>query len=364
MTERTKNPATRLPEPVSIQAVLDALPVGADDAALAAGLTQAFPGFAFSAATTDDSYWRSDRSVLAADGSRIARLRPWMEAELSRHGGDVRALWTSLHDSDLQLSEWHGTNVFTFAPTGPGATDYVQISLGWETEWRTGPIVDPGSRPYSEEDLFDPSWIKHGEFTAEQVLAGPVYRLPTRASSGVVHMRSFIARCARIEREKREAKRPELEQRVLVSDNGARETPFLELVPDWFDFVPREVRFFQDWEQSSAAEQRVYAHWALDISDYDYRGQRVIGFIPRPLRPPAETLQAGDASVHMLMDRIEAIDREIGLPFGWFFLMTHGNWVEPEVGEAIATGLRAQRVRIPDKDAQVLLRWADTRYGF
>ena len=39
MTERTKNPATRLPEPVSIQAVLDALPVGADDAALAAGLT-------------------------------------------------------------------------------------------------------------------------------------------------------------------------------------------------------------------------------------------------------------------------------------------------------------------------------------
>ena len=44
-----------------------------------------------------------------------------------------------------------------------------------------------------------------------------------------------------------------------------------------------------------------------------------------------------DASVHLLMDRIEAIDRELGLPFGWFFLMTHGHWVDPEVGQAIAT---------------------------
>lgn len=66
----------------------------------------------------------------------------------------------------------------------------------------------------------------------------------------------------------------------------------------------------------------------------------------------------------MLMDRIEAIDREVGLPFAWFFLMTHGNRVDPDVGEAIALGLREARVRLPDRDAKVLLRWADQRYGF
>ena len=64
------------------------------------------------------------------------------------------------------------------------------------------------------------------------------------------------------------------------------------------------------------------------------------------------------------MDRIEAVDREIGLPFGWFFLMTHGHWVDPDVGQAIAAGLRAQRIRVPDRDAAVLLRWADKSYGF
>jgi hypothetical protein len=71
-----------------------------------------------------------------------------------------------------------------------------------------------------------------------------------------------------------------------------------------------------------------------------------------------------DASVHILMDHIEAIDREFGLPFGWFFLMPHGHWVEAEIGQAIATGLREQRVRLPDRDARVLLRWADKPYGF
>jgi hypothetical protein len=64
------------------------------------------------------------------------------------------------------------------------------------------------------------------------------------------------------------------------------------------------------------------------------------------------------------MDRIEAVDRELGLPFGWFFLMTHGHWVEAEIGQALAAGLREGRICLPDRDARVLLRWADKPYGF
>ena len=87
-------------------------------------------------------------------------------------------------------------------------------------------------------------------------------------------------------------------------------------------------------------------------------------FFPRPLHLPEERLEAGDASVHILMDRIEAIDREMGLPFAWFFLMTHGNRISPEVGETIAQGLREARVRLPEHDAKVLLRWVEKRYIF
>lgn len=158
-----------------------------------------------------------------------------------------------------------------------------------------------------------------------------------------------------------------MEQRVIyeVGPDGTWETPFLSEVPDWFDHVPREVRFFKDWEASSASVSRVFSHWALEVRDYEHGGQRELGFIPRPLRVPRERLTATEGtSVQILMDRIEEIDREVGLPFGWFFLMTHGNWVDPDVGHAITQGLKAQRVRLPDQDARVLLQRADQTYGF
>ena len=361
MTEISENAPTRLPDHGSVEAVLACLPAGADETALARALSEAFPGFAFSAANVDDQYWRDTRSVLAADGLRIAEYRPWMKAELAKDNGDIATLWRRLQDTDLHISEWHGNSVYAFAPTGPGAADYVQISLGRETEWCAGPIVNPSRRPWGEEVLPGRSGMSHEERSDVKVLAGPLYRL-NRASS-VVYVRTFLARCARLERDKREARRPELERRVWVGSDGRR-TPFLDMQPNYFDFTPREVRFFQDWEESSARTSRVFEHWALDIRDSAHKGERELAFIPRPLHLPDERLEAGDASPHILMDRIEAIDREMGLPFAWFFLMTHGNKVSPEVGETIAQGLREARVRLPDHDAKVLLRWFEERYGF
>ena len=147
--------------------------------------------------------------------------------------------------------------------------------------------------------------------------------------------------------------------------DGMRERPLLEAVPDLERVLP-EVRFFQDWQQTSAGSQRVFAHWVLDIHDYSVvEGEREIGFIPRPLRQPKERLLATrDGSVHALLERCEVIDREVGLPFGWFFLMIQGHWVDQGVGQAIAQGARARRVRLPDPDERVLLRWAERPYGF
>lgn len=52
------------------------------------------------------------------------------------------------------------------------------------------------------------------------------------------------------------------------------------------------MRFFQDWEESSARSARVYQHSALYIKDYENNGQREIGFITRALHLPAEKLEA------------------------------------------------------------------------
>lgn len=172
MGELPEQSPVRLPDAATIEAILARLPSGADKAELAAALTEAFPGFPISAAGIDDQYWRDTRSVLAADGTRIADFRPWMEAELAKDNDDIGALWTRLRESDLQISEWHGNSVYALAPTGSGAADYVQIRLGREVEWRAVPIVNPAYRPWGKDELLDPSWITHEDMTDDKCSRG------------------------------------------------------------------------------------------------------------------------------------------------------------------------------------------------
>ncbi|MER9273610.1 hypothetical protein [Mesorhizobium sp. M0643] len=364
MSEQKQKPV-RLPDAASVETVLAALQPQSADAELAAALNRAFPGFAFTVARINDPYWCNPHAVVAADDTRRGDHRAWVERALADVGGDLTAFWNRHRESGGKFTEWRGTAVFAFSPTGPGVADFVQLALGRQIEVLAGPVVDPNYRPTSADDLFDPSWVKREPETDAPVLAGPVYRLSRRG--GVVHMRSFLAARQRLGRDQREAQRPELEAHFIreVRLNYDRETPFLELNPDWFDCVPRENRFFADWERSSASSDRLFAHWAFDIKDFEDHGRRQLNFIPRPLKMPAERLLVDESvSVHRLMESIEAIDAEMDLPFAWFFLMTHGHWVDPDVGDAIAGGLRAGRVRLPDHDAAVLLEWADRKYLF
>jgi hypothetical protein len=355
----------RLPDAATVKKVLARLDPTSADADLGPALSKAFSGFTFTVEMVDDPYWRNPHDVVAADGTRLGDHRAWVERALAAIGGDLMAYWTKYQSGEFRFAEWRGTTVFAFAPTGPGVADFVQLSLGREIEFLAGAVVDPDYRPRSADHLFEPTWVSREPDSSAPVLSGPVYRLQRRG--GLVHMRSFLAACQRLEREQREAQRPQIEAQVIheVGLDYNREIPFLDLNPDWFEFVPRENRFFADWERSSAAAAKVFEHWAFDIKDFEERGRRHLSFVPRPLKMPTERLLADDgASVHRLMERIEAIDAEVGLPCAWFFLMTHGHWVDPDVGEAIAQGLRAGRVRLPDRDAAVLLDWAARRYLF
>ncbi|MER9248858.1 hypothetical protein [Mesorhizobium sp. M0590] len=358
----------RLPDAASVVTVLAALQPQSADAELAPALNKAFAGFVFTVARIDDPYWRNPHAVVAADGTRLGDHRAWVERALADVGGDLTAFWNRHRESGEKFAEWRGASAFAFAPTGPGVADFVQLSLGRETEHLAGAVVDPGYRPTGADHLFEPTWVSRESAAEARQLAGPVYRLRGRTGGGIVHMRSFLARRARIEHAQREASRPELENRIIreVGPDATHEISFLDAYPDWFDFEPRENRFFADWARSSAASVRIFDHWAFDIHDFEGPGQkREIGFIPRPLRKPAERLLGEEgASVHRLMERIEAIDEEVGLPFAWFFFMTHGHWVDPDAGHAIADGLRAGRVRLADGDAAVLLEWADRKYLF
>lgn len=261
--ENDRAKTVRLPDPASVETVLAGLEPQSADVELAPALNKAFRASSSPSRPIDDPYWCNPHDVVAADGTRLGDHRAWVEHELAEVGGDLNAFWNRHRQSGEKFAEWRGTTAFAFAPTGPGVADFVQISLGREIELLAGAVVDPDYRPRKVDDLFEPTWILRGSAVETQQLAGPVYRLRGRSGGGIVHMRSFLVRRTRIERELREAQRPGLESRVVreVGPDGTRDTAFFDANPDWFDFVPRESRFFVAWERSSAAIDSIFAHW-------------------------------------------------------------------------------------------------------
>lgn len=237
-------PPIRLPDAATVKAVFASLDPATTDLDLAPALSAASPLFAFLTVVVDDFYWRDARTALTTDGAGLGDHREWVVHELAAHGGDLgdlNAFWNGHRASGICFAEWRGIAAFAVAPTETGVADFVQFSLCREIEVLAGPVVDPGHRPGSADDLLEPSWIKREPATDAAVLAGPVFRLQCR--SGLVHMRSFLAALQRWEREERESCRLKLETRVLreVGLDYVKETPLMELNPDWFHFV-REVR--------------------------------------------------------------------------------------------------------------------------
>lgn len=79
MTDTLSDTPARLPDRTSVADVLSGLAAGLDYDRLATALSDAFPGFAFSAVGTTDRYFLQRRSVPAQDGSRVAEdLQLWL----------------------------------------------------------------------------------------------------------------------------------------------------------------------------------------------------------------------------------------------------------------------------------------------
>jgi hypothetical protein len=112
--------------------------------------------------------------------------------------------------------------------------------------------------------LLDPIWRGWDHPREEDRLVGPIYCLVNRRGGDIVHLGSFLGRCGGGSRDRREVPMPKVEQQRIVRGadaDGMREKPLREDVPD-LEWVAPEVRFFQDWMDSSAVAHRVFAHCA------------------------------------------------------------------------------------------------------
>lgn len=143
-----------------------------------------------------------------------------MTEALARRGGDVKALWVELRGSEFQISEWHGKAPSPLCRQAQAPRTMYRSRLAARSNGAPGRSSIRTSPPWRANDLLDPAWIKHGETTDEKIVAGPLCRLLGRAGNGIVHVRNFLTRCARIERDRREARRPEMKRRVWVGSDA------------------------------------------------------------------------------------------------------------------------------------------------
>ena len=278
---------------------------------------------------------RIDKGLANSDGKIISPSFPeWITREYEAAGKDARKVYEKHKDKGLVLTEWRGETIYFTWAFGPRAADFYQLEIDYEQEETDREAFDI----FPPEDLYDLlNPFSHG--VDKKVVSPGRYRLEK-----LTNIRTFV-------KEMGELKKNEQNRRGFVPEN----------------------RFLQDWEESSLGQEGhiLCHHWFLELRDYtDPKKERHMSFIPQwadaaggEKRLPRIT--ADDfRSAYGLMEALENFDSMVGLTFGWYPYMLHGNRIDHTVGHTIAAAIREKRICLPERDSKVLLRWDERSYGF
>ena len=361
-----------------LAAVINAAPVTPDHSELLEVLRARYPDTPFRLVSEREGYsWAP--SIIDRAGQRVAgQLSEWTDRELASANGSAREVWRRHKDAGMIRTEWTGSKLYLAVPFGSASDAFQQIEIRHGAEITKSLLFDP-SPAFAPEDRGDiisgPTFVFAPE--ERQVLCDPGYFF-----TSLVNVRRFLRELVETAKADRLAQLPEMEKKILrvqditLGPDGHQEAydiPFLDLCPDWLDRVPSEVRFFQDWQESSAGASghRLCDHWFIQGGDYtDKSGKRHMSLIPQwadadgGLDLP-EIHPSNNTSPFSLVGSLSHFDMEAGYPFAWYFYMLHGNRVTSSAGSVLAWAIKDGLMNpLPECDTKVLLRWHERQYGF
>jgi hypothetical protein len=128
-------------------------------------------------------------------------------------------------------------------------------------------------------------------------------------------------------------------------------------------------RLFDDCRASSAGRSgaRLCEHWLLQFSDWTDPGSgtRYLSLVPLwTVTKKLAEVHDGSGDVFGLFSKLQTLDRRVGVPFGWYFFMLHGNRVHDGAGKRVLQAAEDGLIVLPEHDYQVLRAWRDRNYGF
>ena len=359
-----------------------AAPYDSSHAGLLSAFRDRYPDVEFNLAGTGGEWGLRDHGLVDAVGDKIADdFGEWARAEFEAIGQNIRFLWEKYKDAGLILTEIRGTRIYIAVPysSEPDGFSQIEIEASHEVMALHAFPNDLWGPPEDLDDLCFPTLLL--PIQDQRELSPWTYKF-----SRLTNTRHFLKEMVEVEHQNRLTQLPEMEQKIIHTtsvteceqvgpvcwdiNEEVRDIPFLEMFPDWLNRPLPGARFFQDWQESSAGAWRLCDHWRLELCDYtEADGKRHMCFIPqwadadRGLELP-EISPDYEASPYGVMESLLQFDEQLGVKFGWYFYALHGNRISGSAISVVARGIKEGKIRLPERDEKVVLRWAENSYGF
>jgi hypothetical protein len=291
--------------------------------ALETTLKQLIPEYDFRWILTR-GHWHRLGGVVDGDYQRISdNIRQWAEAE-SDGGDDIDELVAKYQDAGYFATQLAGRTLYLTAPTGDKAENFIQLEIEELQEVLDRPLMDPDWFPDSLEEFLEPLDVPRLE--------------PEPIGTAYYQFR-----------------------RITYIDH------FLGEEQEYNSKIKTVRRFFQDWNDSSAAKADPFCRfWVLELRAYMDRdgdprlsAKPVSSFAePLPEIPAADTLHGVE-----LAKALRSYDNQLGYPFAWYFILLTRKAANYALAEAVLHDQDGEYDYLPQRDLNVLNAWARKPYG-
>ncbi len=302
-------------------------------------------------------------AVYSAVGDRVHDdHEAWLSGELAADGGNALATYRRLQPQGYTLARTNVVELHLVADNGGEQDNFWQLLVHFQDERLECQML--GSFPPTNERSLLNEAVGY-ELPADQQrrIGAPSYKL-VRA----INMQRFMQLVDRLEAEQK----TQLRERkyVATNDDGSEQVLSHGDLDRDFDRYPcRARRLINDWSASSAGRSgaRLCEHWIMSISDWTdpKTGQRFLDLVPAwTFSKPLAKVDASKGDAYTFYGKLQTLDRRVGVPFGWYFYMLHGNKVNDGAGHRAIKAAEDGLIVMQEHDYAVLRRWRDRTYGF
>ena len=302
-------------------------------------------------------------AVYSAAGDRVHDdHEAWLRGELAADGGNALATYRRLLPRDYKLARTNILDLHLVADQGGEQDNFWQLKVQLEDECLQRQLFGPF--PCSNErDLLSEAVGDELPKEQQQRTGTPSYKL-TQA----IDVQRFMHLVDKLDARERD----KLSERHYVATNNDGSTEILShaQVDHDFDRYPCPARrLFTDWSASSAGRSgaRLCEHWIMDTSDWTNpkTGQRHMSLVPMWTHSKAlAKVDAHKGDTYTFYGKLQTLDRRVGVPFGWYFYMLHGNRVDDDAARRAIKAAEDGLIVMAEHDYNVLRAWRQRSYGF